>query len=545
MRKALLCATSVLFLASGLFAQPLTETIEVRVANIDVVVTDREGHPIHGLTKDDFELYENRKLQSITNIYEERGEAPAAGTASGTVASAPAPAEIRQRSIVVFIDNTSIDPLRRNQAIDVIVRALDALLRPGDDAMLVAWNQNLEVLQPFTTDVALLKRTLDKSRKFTSSVSNLQWQKNEAVSFANSMIQAAQTGRMRPADAYSSAISKVRSYAEFVLQTERGLLRSMSRTIALLSGIEGKKVLVFVGAELQERPGLDVFQIVDSMFVGLIRTAPAILRDADINTTTQLQEVARNANANGVTMYMLDVSDRSRSSAEGSLPDPEVEFTQQTNSFFSMSMLASNTGGSLLSGSTNYALALNNIARDLGSYYSLGYKPPADGGVDRSISVKVKRAGAVVRTRHGYALKSADEQMQDRVVANAFHTTLKGDFPVKIETSKPEPFEKGLFKVIVTLTFPSDLTYLPDGENLSGGYTVFFVTAAEDGALSPVAKQSQDVKFPAATAEAVKQKPFTHTTGLIVRPGSQSISVAILDRLGARVGYARAAFIAR
>ncbi|MEA2328791.1 MAG: hypothetical protein QOE68_3750, partial [Thermoanaerobaculia bacterium] len=39
--------------------QPLTESIEVRVANIDVVVRDKAGNPVTGLTKDDFEIFED------------------------------------------------------------------------------------------------------------------------------------------------------------------------------------------------------------------------------------------------------------------------------------------------------------------------------------------------------------------------------------------------------------------------------------------------------------------------------------------------------
>src|SRR5438874_9570853 len=62
--------TAVIFLAAALpsFAQtqqkpadqpPLVERLEVRVINIDVVVTDKKGNRIHGLTKDDFDIYEN------------------------------------------------------------------------------------------------------------------------------------------------------------------------------------------------------------------------------------------------------------------------------------------------------------------------------------------------------------------------------------------------------------------------------------------------------------------------------------------------------
>src|SRR3982751_3934822 len=62
------------FLGLILHAQ-LVERIEVRVANIDVVVTDRSGAPVHGLTKEDFELFESGKPQTITNFSEVRADA--------------------------------------------------------------------------------------------------------------------------------------------------------------------------------------------------------------------------------------------------------------------------------------------------------------------------------------------------------------------------------------------------------------------------------------------------------------------------------------
>ena len=97
----------------------------------------------------------------------------------------------------------------------------------------------------------------------------------------------------------------------------------------------------------------------------------------------------------------------------------------------------------------------------------------------------------------------------------------------------------------VTVTFPSDLTYLPDGDKMTGEYEVLFVTASPEGALSDVAKQVHPVSFPARAQQQVLKKPFTHTALLIVRPGPQSISVAVVDRRGARAGYAKATFTAQ
>src|SRR3954452_12875404 len=48
---------------------PLVEKIDVSVVNVDVTVTDRHGQPVAGLTRNDFEIFEDGKPQTITNFY--------------------------------------------------------------------------------------------------------------------------------------------------------------------------------------------------------------------------------------------------------------------------------------------------------------------------------------------------------------------------------------------------------------------------------------------------------------------------------------------
>jgi len=47
---------------------------QVKAVLVDVVVTDRQGRPITGLQHDDFEMYENRKRQTIASFEEHRGD---------------------------------------------------------------------------------------------------------------------------------------------------------------------------------------------------------------------------------------------------------------------------------------------------------------------------------------------------------------------------------------------------------------------------------------------------------------------------------------
>src|SRR5256885_14744736 len=98
MRKSIIAA-ALLLAANALGQRKLVETIEVHVVNVDVVVTDREGNRVRGLTRDDFELYEDKRPQTITNFYEARDDVrPPAAQAP----AAAAPAEQRQHRRFAF-----------------------------------------------------------------------------------------------------------------------------------------------------------------------------------------------------------------------------------------------------------------------------------------------------------------------------------------------------------------------------------------------------------------------------------------------------------
>src|SRR5258706_14152364 len=123
--KSIVIAASIVLSAAVSLAQTAAESIEVRVVNVDVIVRDRAGKPVTGLTKADFEIYENGQKREITNLSEVRAPAPAASAANATSVApatpAETPVEIRPRNIVMFVDNYSLDPFRR----DKVLQSLD------------------------------------------------------------------------------------------------------------------------------------------------------------------------------------------------------------------------------------------------------------------------------------------------------------------------------------------------------------------------------------------------------------------------------------
>src|SRR4051794_39447420 len=144
-----------LLIAAAALLFQLVESVEVKVTNVDVVVTDKSGKPVTGLTRDDFVILEDGKPQPITNFSEIREETAVPEAATGQAPSPVKPPEEnsrRPRRIVVFIDNYSLHPFRRGEVFGAIDRSFDKLFRPGDQAMVAAWNRGLRIVVPFTGD---------------------------------------------------------------------------------------------------------------------------------------------------------------------------------------------------------------------------------------------------------------------------------------------------------------------------------------------------------------------------------------------------------
>src|SRR5260370_15470676 len=81
------------------------ETIEVSIVNLDVIVTDKRGHRIHGLTKDDFEVFEDGKPQPISNFAAYAPEPKSVVTDSKTTLTTVETPTRQHRTIVVFIEH--------------------------------------------------------------------------------------------------------------------------------------------------------------------------------------------------------------------------------------------------------------------------------------------------------------------------------------------------------------------------------------------------------------------------------------------------------
>ena len=72
-RSRLLSLLAAAFMALPILAQDdsslFFDTVDVYVVNVEVIVTDQDGNPVTGLTRDDFEVFEDGKKVELTNFF--------------------------------------------------------------------------------------------------------------------------------------------------------------------------------------------------------------------------------------------------------------------------------------------------------------------------------------------------------------------------------------------------------------------------------------------------------------------------------------------
>jgi VWFA-related protein len=531
--------------------EKLVESIEVHVVNVDVVVTDRAGNPVTGLQRGDFELYENGKPQAISNFYEvnetplpavrgEGGQRPAEGPAP---APNPPPPEARARRIIIFVDDYSVEPRQRAQVLDSLDKFIDTQMREGDSATLITWSRRTHVIAPFTTDRAALKAALGKMKATPASIKSRM---DDQIVRSNCLDGARTTGRGR-AQARDDCFMQIEARIDEQWALERDLLEAMRLTLVSLAGLEGKKAMVIAGAHLPETPGLTLYQFFNQVFGGGRGPDPHFSA-GHRSQHLSIAGLAREANANGVTMYLIDTADSRDASSADMQTGMSIEesFLDFTNTAQAYQTLASITGGMSLANTTNLNRAFEVVARDLSSYYSLGYRPADDKSAgDRKLSVRMKNPAWRARARSTYTLKSAEQQMSDKVLANIFNEGMKSEWPIALRIGTPKK-DGRYYLVPVEVTVPATVTLLPaEGDKLAGGFDVYIAVGNDDGAMSNVTRRAQPIKIPSAVEKVIRSKPLIFNAALRVRPGNNTISIGVVDEISNTSGFARTRIVAR
>ncbi|MES1243953.1 MAG: hypothetical protein ABUT39_20285, partial [Acidobacteriota bacterium] len=141
------------------------EVIDVRVVNVEAVVTSRDGDRVRGLSKDDFRLLVDGREVPIEFFNEVVDGAMVNGEPSNPSNPSETPAaDAVGRSVLVYIDDSLTVVAQRNIVLDQIEASLTRL-SPRDQVAIAAYDaEKLERLLDWTSDRGRISAALAVAR---------------------------------------------------------------------------------------------------------------------------------------------------------------------------------------------------------------------------------------------------------------------------------------------------------------------------------------------------------------------------------------------
>ncbi len=558
-------------IAAGDFA----EKVEVHVVNVDVLVTGRDGKPVAGLAAGDFELLEDGRPVKITNFAATALAMPAEAapgvTAPATPADSPAaeipaaevPEEDRLHLVVVF-DNLNLAPHHRARILDDLRRFLAGGLAPADRVLVATWDRGLAVRQPFTSDRAALGRALDGIATLSAHGNDLERERRAALQTILTTREVAQQTGGSPCD--PRIAQPVFEYAESTRNDVLRTIGGLTLMINSLSGVAGRKALLYVSDGFPVTPGEEMFQVLYEIcggggvaqgLSGSFQAGPgdyqgtqALIDAQQFTTVNDLRKLTAHANAQRVTLYTLQASGLRTSAGvsaeyggnERVLQLPSVELVANSNVRNSLNVLAADTGGRAIFDANKVDLDLARMRADLGAGYSLGFVAEHGGdGREHALEVRVKRPGLKVRFPRSYRAKPAREKIVDRTLASLLHGV--EDNPLELQLLPGEPAVSptspaGTFRTPIRVRIPLyKLAILTRPDVFEGHLRLYVVARDGEGGTSPMREIDVPVRIPREQVLTALGQYFAYDIGLTLRPGEHRVAIAVHDEVAGITSY--------
>lgn len=537
-----------LLLASGASAASaqnaaFSDTVDVRVANVEVFVTDERGHPVTGLGPGAFQLFVDGEEVPILNFYAEvdgrpevvlLGEVGAEITAPGTAAAELPPAEQRLH-LVILVDNGNLDAPNRQRAFEAVRRFLDAHLGPGDAATVVSLGDILHIHSDFLADRGALDAVLDKVQRSSARASAIAFEQRHILS----ELTRRSTDNRVPEGVPEELLARIRAYAQGEFHRGEVTLEAMTRLIGSLAGIPGRKALLYISDGIPRKPGEEVFTAWQGIFGSVENDYERQVGYFDL--LPKFLDVARRANAGGVTFYALDAEGDHTSAIRSAEVEGPVASTAlsvaEANFRDPLEVAAQATGGMRFQASTHLARDLERLIVDFDSFYSLGFEATVPGGTGtatQEIRVETRDRNLRVRHRESYEAKTPELRMGEATVAALLYHTVDNPLDVSLAPGEPAARQDGNAVVPVEVRVPLEsIGLLPQGESLDGQLSLYVSVKDERGNPGPVQKLPFHLRVPADQRDEALRHSATYTLPLVVRPGDTQVAISVRDDIAA------------
>jgi len=522
--------------------------VEVRLVNVDVVATDRKGRPVTDLGPDDFVALEDGRPVEISHFSVRGSELSAIqrsqpshhATSPGDaieVTSLPTADEREPLWLAVYVDQVHTRLFEQTRAISQLKEVLAERVHSESRVMVASYGRGLKIHQTFTTDPALAVAALDELQDARAEGGQEDDERRRLLR----VIETAET--------HWEAMEAILPYADRRKNQLHGSLNALEEMIDLLSGLPGRKVILFASGGLPLKPAAELFMAIEYKFPIGFGTHRLQFWDC----STDFGKLTVRATENDVALYPLDAAGIRPARSGGveeelrSVPMISANFDSDVrqNLQLSLRQLADDTGGKAILNRNNFLPALQSMTDELRSYYSLGYTP-ARPGDDRyhKIKIKVKRPGVRLRHRQGYRDKSPETRIEESLRAALAHGFLDNGIGLGLYVGPASEVAADRFDVPVRITLPlRSLAFSPQDDGYTFRFRVFLAAKDAEGGFSDVLQIPASLTVDETDSASAQAAIWRMSQQIKMRGGEQRLAVAVQDELSPISGITAQTFV--
>ena len=490
-------------------AKPTTPALKVtaRAVQVNVIVQDKNGQPVTGLTKENFTILDQGQPQTLASFSEQTNKV------STTVVKAAAPNTFTNRveerygvppSVsVILIDSLNMlnngGRVSRNNmasAREQVVKFLKKL-EPQDRVALYFLSDKIYIVHDFTKDTAELLHAMDE-------IPHLQQDQGNATPAMDFAPTAPGSGMTNPQWA-SEGIER----ADEVYTTNRVKQTAAALEIIAkhLGGLPGRKNLIWISGS----------------FPFLIYTPAGI-----VSFEPQISAAAKALSNANVALYAVDARGLTTSPS-----DPET--------VNSMTVLANRTGGRVFRNTNDFSAAIRQAIDDSNVSYVLSYYPNHNqwDGRFREITIRVDRPGVSIRARRGYfAMPDAavspksDEEIMVEAANNSLESSTLG---MDVQADPVDISGTRQLKARVTID-PAQLLLAKTEDRRMDTVEVKWVQIDANGRVVGSTSQTLNLNIPQADYEKFLRKGLTFSGTVKLKKDAADVRIVVRDSGNGSVG---------
>lgn len=525
--------------------------LDVSLVNLEVLVTTPDGEPVADLALDDFEVLNDGVPVEVTHFSRiVDGQVVAEEPAEGEPAAEGPVPELRARDpavILILVDQAFISSASRKLVFDRLAEHLDTLLSGNTQVMVVSKDRTVEVVQRLTPHRGNVLAALDRlARQAVPDYSTELRRVLRNVERGRVSIEPDESDE-GPTSAETEArmgLQEARNFSQQVYADVQRSLKLLRGFLRSLAGLPGRKAVLYVADRLPIRPGELVWQAWFDQYGDnwgwQLGVGSAFEEVSNFDTSNEIRELIATAGANRVAFYPIGgrIADAGLLGAQSSGLRRVTGSAHLGNTASDgLVWLARDTGGQAALDSRGKKQFFDQLRRDLGSFYSLGFPSPHRGdGESHEVEVRVQRAGVKLRYLSRYRDKSARQEAEERLLASLVLDVGENRLDVRAEIGPPTRSEgpEGTSSVPLRIEIPiANLELVPGRKSHAAKVSIHIMVRDEQGRLSEPVDIDLPLEVPNGAMLRALSESFTYSTHLNLRPGRQTIGIGVHDELAA------------